>query len=80
MPPLSHPSGHRIDCHNPLPSGERVARRAGEGDVHGGRSGTSKPPHPNPLPGGERGYTMRMPCPIPSPAMRGGRDFLREPR
>ncbi|CCC99889.1 protein of unknown function (plasmid) [Azospirillum baldaniorum] len=39
---------------SPLPSGERVARRAGEGDMHGDTSGTSatpspQPPHRNPL-------------------------------
>ncbi|MBK3797826.1 hypothetical protein GAY33_00975 [Azospirillum brasilense] len=33
-------------AYNPLPSGERVVRRAGEGDVHGGTSGTSAPPSP----------------------------------
>ncbi|KAA1057665.1 hypothetical protein GAY33_26565 [Azospirillum brasilense] len=31
---------------NPLPSGERVARRAGEGDLHVGASGTSATPSP----------------------------------
>ncbi|NUB07702.1 hypothetical protein FW320_16160 [Azospirillum sp. Vi22] len=31
---------------NPLPSGERVARRAGEGVAHGGMSGTSATPSP----------------------------------
>ncbi|AWJ82010.1 hypothetical protein TSH58p_00170 (plasmid) [Azospirillum sp. TSH58] len=31
---------------NPPPSGERVARRAGEGVAHGGMSGTSATPSP----------------------------------
>ncbi|CAO3455426.1 hypothetical protein [Azospirillum argentinense] len=31
---------------NPLPSGERVARRAGEGDALGGPSGKSATPSP----------------------------------
>ncbi|QCO04490.1 hypothetical protein D3867_21435 (plasmid) [Azospirillum argentinense] len=43
---------HRVNAdgtepaYSPLPSGERVARRAGEGDVHGGTSGKSAPPSP----------------------------------
>ncbi|QEL91953.1 hypothetical protein D9621_17440 [Azospirillum brasilense] len=58
---------------NPLPPGERVARRAGEGVARGGASGTrttrglrvavhpahAQPPHPDPLPRGERGNSDR---------------------
>ncbi|NUB14966.1 hypothetical protein GAY28_21450 [Azospirillum brasilense] len=35
---------------SPLPSGERVTRRVGEGVVHGGMSGSSATPSPQPSP------------------------------
>ncbi|PNQ96921.1 hypothetical protein C1S70_20795 (plasmid) [Azospirillum argentinense] len=36
----------RAVLNSPLPSGERVARRAGEGDAHGGTSSKSATPSP----------------------------------
>ncbi|KAA1055735.1 hypothetical protein FH063_005506 [Azospirillum argentinense] len=39
-------SAKAIGRSSPLPSGERVARRAGEGVAHGGRSGKSATPSP----------------------------------
>ncbi|PNQ97370.1 hypothetical protein C1S70_18695 (plasmid) [Azospirillum argentinense] len=54
--PRSPPTcGHRTSCafswlerlgHSPLPSGERVARRAGEGVARDGASGKSATPSP----------------------------------
>ncbi|QCO12586.1 hypothetical protein D9623_26105 (plasmid) [Azospirillum brasilense] len=35
-----------FDLYSPLPSGERVARRAGEGVARGGAFGTSATPSP----------------------------------